>query len=78
MNDVLYMAWRYVRFHRGKTRVLVAAMSLVLFLPAGLHVVRVQTEDEFGQRRSAHLTFELESKAAPTPDPGSTGATAQH
>lgn len=30
-------------------------------LPAGLHVVRIQTEDEFGQRRSAHFTFELES-----------------
>jgi len=39
MNDVLYMAWRYVRFHWGKTALLVSAISLVLFLPAGLHVV---------------------------------------
>ncbi len=39
MNDVLYMAWRYVRFHWGKTVLLVSAISLVLFLPAGLHVV---------------------------------------
>lgn len=39
MIDVLYMAWRYVRFHRGKTLLLVSAISLVLFLPAGLYVV---------------------------------------
>jgi putative ABC transport system permease protein len=39
MNDILYMAWRYVRFHWGKTVLLVSAISLVLFLPAGLHVV---------------------------------------
>ena len=39
MNDVLYMAWRYIRFHWGKTVLLVSAISLVLFLPAGLHVV---------------------------------------
>ncbi len=39
MNDVLYLAWQYVRFHWGKTVLLVAAIGLVLFLPAGLHVV---------------------------------------
>ena len=39
MNHVLYMAWRYVRFHWGKTVLLVSAISLVLFLPAGLYVV---------------------------------------
>jgi putative ABC transport system permease protein len=39
MNDILYMAWRYLRFHWGKTVLLVSAISLVLFVPAGLHVV---------------------------------------
>jgi len=39
MNHVLYMAWRYVRFHWGKTVLLVSAISLVLFLPAALYVV---------------------------------------
>jgi putative ABC transport system permease protein len=39
MNNVLYLAWRYVRFHWVKTMLLVSAISLVLFLPAGLHVV---------------------------------------
>jgi len=39
MNDVLYLAWQYLRFNRSKTAVLVASISLILFLPAALHVV---------------------------------------
>ena len=39
MKDVLYMAWRYLRFYWGKTAVLVASISLILFLPAGLNVL---------------------------------------
>jgi putative ABC transport system permease protein len=39
MRDVLYLAWRYLRFNRGKTGLLVASISLILFLPAGLHVI---------------------------------------
>lgn len=38
LNDVLYLAWRYLRYNRGKTAVLVVSISLILFLPAGLHV----------------------------------------
>jgi hypothetical protein len=37
-------------------------------LSAGLHVARIQTEDEFGQRRSAHLTFELEHSLPAGPE----------
>ena len=33
------MAWRYLGFYWGKTAVLVASISLILFLPAGLHVL---------------------------------------
>jgi putative ABC transport system permease protein len=39
MHDILYLAWRYLRFNRGKTAVLVASISLILFLPAALQVV---------------------------------------
>jgi putative ABC transport system permease protein len=39
VNDVVYLAWCYVRFHWGKTVLLVSAISLVLFVPAGLQVV---------------------------------------
>jgi putative ABC transport system permease protein len=39
MRDVIFMAWRYLHFYWGKTAVLVASISLILFLPAGLHVL---------------------------------------
>jgi len=39
MSSVIYMAWRYISFYWGKTVVLVASISLILFLPAGLHVL---------------------------------------
>ena len=39
MRDILYLAWNYLRFNRGKTGVLVASISLILFLPAALQVV---------------------------------------
>jgi putative ABC transport system permease protein len=39
------MAWRYLRFYWGKTAVLVASISLILFLPAGLHVLVEQGAD---------------------------------
>ncbi len=39
MNDILFMAWRYLRYHWIKTLVLLASISLVLFLPLGLQVI---------------------------------------
>ena len=39
MKDLLYLAWRYVRFYWGKTGVMVASIAVILFLPAGLYVV---------------------------------------
>lgn len=39
MNDVLYIAWRYLLYNWGKTVVLIASISLIIFLPAGLQVV---------------------------------------
>ena len=36
MRDVIFMAWRYMQFYWGKTAVLVASISLIVFLPAGL------------------------------------------
>ncbi len=35
MTSVLYMAWRYLRYHWIKTLVLLASISLVLFLWLG-------------------------------------------
>ena len=39
MSDTLYLAWRYVLFHRWKTLLLVLAITLVAFLPAALNVL---------------------------------------
>jgi putative ABC transport system permease protein len=39
MKHVIFMARRYLQFYWGKTAVLVGSISLILFLPAGLHVL---------------------------------------
>ena len=39
MKHVIYLAWQYLRFNKGKTLVLVGSISLILFLPAGLYVM---------------------------------------
>lgn len=39
MTDILYLAWRYLRFNWVKTLVLIASISLILFLPMGLQVI---------------------------------------
>jgi putative ABC transport system permease protein len=55
MINTLYMAWRYVVHHRAKMIVLVAAISLVAYLPWGLRVL------------VAHGATELRSRADATP-----------
>lgn len=50
MNDILYMAWHYLRFHWIKTAVLVASISLILFLPLGLQVIVEQGSDMLTKR----------------------------
>jgi putative ABC transport system permease protein len=45
MKHVIFMAWRYLGFYWGKTAVLVASISLILFVPAGLHVLVEQGAD---------------------------------
>ena len=39
MTDLLYMAWRYVAFYRMKSVILIGAIALVIFIPAGLRVL---------------------------------------
>jgi putative ABC transport system permease protein len=53
MKDVLYLAWRYLRYNRVKTIVLVASISLILFLPAALQVVVRQAADVLTARADA-------------------------
>ena len=39
MRDVLYLAWRYLVYHRLKTAILVTSIMLIIYLPIGLNVV---------------------------------------
>ncbi len=50
MSAVLYMAWRYLAFHRIKTAILVLSITLIVFLPTGLKVLVDQSERELATR----------------------------
>ncbi|MHC4955617.1 MAG: ABC transporter permease [Planctomycetota bacterium] len=50
MSDTLYLAWRYMRFHRVKTTILVASLAVLLFLPAGLQVLVARTAEQLRAR----------------------------
>jgi putative ABC transport system permease protein len=53
MYHILYMAWRYLCFNRGKTLVLIGSTTLILFLPAGLHVLVEQGSETLTARAQA-------------------------
>lgn len=53
MKEVLYMAWRYVRYNWVKTVVLLASISLVLFLPLGLQVLVKQGAEALTSRAAS-------------------------
>lgn len=39
MRDVIYLAWRYLAYHRLKTAVLIASVAMIVYLPVGLNIV---------------------------------------
>lgn len=43
MTDSLYIAWRYLRYHKGKTAILAVSMALIIYLPAGLQALVSQS-----------------------------------
>jgi putative ABC transport system permease protein len=53
MNSVLYLAWRYLAYHRWKTITLVAAISLIIYLPIGLRVLVDQSSRQLTARALA-------------------------
>ena len=53
MRGVAHLAWRYLAYHKGKTSVLVLAITLILSVPAGLRVVVSQAERELTVRAAA-------------------------
>lgn len=53
MTDILYLAWRYVAWHRWKTTILVLSITLIVYLPVGLNVLVGQSAEELTARARA-------------------------
>jgi len=53
VKEILYLAWRYLAYHRIKTAILVSSIALIVFLPVGLNVLVSQS--------AAQLTARAES-----------------
>ena len=53
MSGVAYMIWAYLAHHKFKSALLVAAVAIVLYVPAGLDVVVRQGEADLTARAAA-------------------------
>ncbi len=53
MRGAVYLAWRYLLAHRVKTAILVTALTLIFFIPAGLQVLVSQSQAEMTSRALA-------------------------
>ena len=49
----LYVAWQYLRFHKVRTTVLIAALTLTTFLPLAVHIVVRASEVQMLDRSKA-------------------------
>ena len=50
MNGSLYLAWRYLVYHRLKTAVLLLSITVILFVPVGLRVLVDQSAQQLTRR----------------------------
>jgi len=50
MTDVLYLAWRYLAYHKFKTIILVLAVAIIIYLPIGLDIIVGQSAEELTAR----------------------------
>ena len=50
MRDVLYLAYRYLAYHRIKTAILIASVTMIVYLPVGLNIVVSQSARELTAR----------------------------
>lgn len=53
MSDILYLAWRYLTYHRLKTVVLVASIAITTYLPIGLNILLSQSAQQLRGRAQA-------------------------
>jgi putative ABC transport system permease protein len=49
----LYVAWQYLRFHKAKTAVLIAALTLITYLPLAVHLLVRASEGQMLDRSRA-------------------------
>lgn len=53
MSGIFYLAWQYLCWHRWKAVILVAAVTLVMYLPLGLQLLIEQTASDLNARADA-------------------------
>lgn len=53
MKQSLYLAWRYLAYHRYKTAILVTSITLIVYLPVGLQVLVSQSAEQLTSRADA-------------------------
>jgi putative ABC transport system permease protein len=53
VRQVVYVAWRYLAYHRWKTITLVGAITLIVYLPIGLRVLVDQSSRQLTARADA-------------------------
>jgi len=50
MKGVIYLAWKYLSYHRWKTITLAATITLMLFIPAAMQILIEQTSQQLKAR----------------------------
>jgi putative ABC transport system permease protein len=53
MIETLYLAWRYLVFHRVKTAILLTSITLIIYLPVGLRVLVDESSRQLTSRAEA-------------------------
>jgi len=53
VRDVVYLAWRYLVFNRWKTGILIAAITVIVFLPLALELVLERSSERLRARAAA-------------------------
>lgn len=53
MRESLYLAWRYLLWHRRRSLVLVACVTLITVLPLGLQLLLGESERQMGERAAS-------------------------
>jgi hypothetical protein len=53
MIDSLYIAWKYIQYHRGKSLILLACITLIVSLPWALSLLLDESEQQLMSRATS-------------------------